>query len=113
MLNPARPTLLRIPFAVVALISLVVLFTPASGVPTTPPGTDKAIHLALFAALGATGVLAGFRTRPLLLGLACYAGVSEVLQAVLPLGRDGGVLDAAVDLLGGAGGRWAARRAWR
>lgn len=111
MLNHARTTLLRTPFAVVVLISLVVLFTPTSGVPTTPPGTDKAIHLVLFAALGATGVLARCRTRPLLLGLACYAGISEVVQAVLPLGRSGGVLDAGVDLLGGAGGWWAARRA--
>lgn len=113
MLNPARTTLLRIPFALVALISFVVLFTPASGVPATPPGTDKAIHLVLFAALGATGVLAGFRSRPLLLGLACYAGVSEVLQAVLPLGRDGGVLDAAVDVVGGAFGWRVARRVFR
>lgn len=113
MLNPTRTTLLRIPFAVVVLISWVVLFTPASGVPSAPPWTDKVIHLLLFGALAATGSVAGFRARPLLVGLVCYAVISEVLQAVLPIGRDGDVLDAAVDLLGGLGGWWAARPARR
>ena len=109
MLNPARTTLLRIPFAVVVLMSFVVLFTPASGVPTTPPGTDKVIHLVLFAALAATGLLARLRARPLLIGLVCYAGFSEVVQATAPLGRSGDVLDAAVDVLGCFAGWWAAR----
>ena len=90
----------RVPFAVVAGLSLVVFFTPASGVPTAPPGTDKVVHLRVFALLAATGRCAGVRTGPLLAGLAVYAGVSEVLQAVLPIGRDGDVLDALTDVAG-------------
>lgn len=85
-------------FGAVFAISLLVLFTPESGVPSAPPGTDKLVHLALFAALA----VSGFRIPqiPLLIGLICYAGLSEVLQGVLPLGRSGDVLDALVDVLG-------------
>ncbi len=85
-------------FGAVFAISLVVLFTPASEVPSAPPGTDKLVHLVLFAALA----ISGFRIRqvPLLIGLICYAGLSEVLQGVLPLGRSGDSLDALVDVLG-------------
>lgn len=89
-----------VPFLCALAVSLVVLFTPASGVPSAPPGTDKVIHLLLFALLAATGRWAGLRAAPLLLGLVLYAGVSEVLQALLPLGRSGDVLDALVDVAG-------------
>lgn len=96
----ARRYLARVPFAVAVVLSLVVLFTPASGVPTAPPGTDKVIHLLVFALLAGTGRWAGLCTVPLVLGLAVYAGVSEVLQAALPIGRDGDALDALVDVAG-------------
>lgn len=109
MLDPDKPTLLRIPFAAVALISLVVLFTPVSGVSSAPAGTDKVVHLLLFGGLAATGLLAGSRVQPLLIGLVCYAAVSEALQGVLPIGRDGNVLDAVVDVLGSVIG-WSAMR---
>lgn len=89
-----------LPFAVAALLSIVVLFTPQSGVPTAPPGTDKLVHLLLFALLAGTGRVAGPRPVPLAAGLAGYAALSEVLQAVLPLGRSGDVVDLAVDLAG-------------
>lgn len=89
-----------VPFAAAVVLSLLVLFTPASGVPTAPPGTDKVIHLLVFALLAATGRWAGLRTGALLVGLAVYAGVSEILQATLPIGRDGDVLDALTDLAG-------------
>lgn len=89
-----------IPFALAVLLSLAVLFTPASGVPTAPPGTDKVIHLALFALLAATGRWAGMRWGWLLAALAAYAGLSEILQATLPIGRDGDVWDALVDVTG-------------
>ena len=93
------------------LVSWAILFTPESGVPTAPPGTDKVVHLALFAALGATGLLAGFRARWLLPALAAYAAASELLQGALPLGRSCEPLDAAVDCAGALAG-WAAL-AWR
>ncbi|MFC7345059.1 VanZ family protein [Saccharopolyspora griseoalba] len=82
------------------LVSWAILFTPASGVPTAPPGTDKVIHFALFAALAATGRLAGFRARWLLPALVAYAGASELAQGVLPLGRSCELLDALVDCAG-------------
>lgn len=100
MLNHYRAILLRVPFIVALVASMVILFTPASGVPTAPPGTDKVVHLILFATLALTGRLAGLRLVALSLGLCCYAGASEVLQWLLPIGRAGGVVDAVVDVLG-------------
>ncbi|TWG08698.1 VanZ family protein [Saccharopolyspora dendranthemae] len=82
------------------LVSWVVLFTPESGVPTAPPGTDKVVHLTLFAALAITGRIAGARTSWLLASLTAYAALSEVLQGVLPLGRSCELLDAVVDVAG-------------
>ncbi|GAB3274248.1 VanZ family protein [Parasphingorhabdus pacifica] len=112
MLDHYRTPLARIPFAAVSLISFAVLFTPASGVPSAPPGTDKAVHFALFAGLAITGCSAGIRPSPLIVGLACYAGVSEVIQAAAVDGRSGDVADALTDLLG-AGAGLAAYRATR
>ena len=84
---------------IAALLSVVVLFTPESGVPTAPPGTDKVIHTLLFALLAFTGLYAKIsRVLPM---LVVYAGVSEVLQQLItPLHRSGDVLDALVDVLG-------------
>lgn len=104
MLNHYRARLSRGAFGAVFAISLFVLFTPESGVPAAPPGTDKVVHLVLFAALGITGCGARIPRLPLAAGLVCYAGLSEVLQGVLPLGRSGDVLDALVDVLGAAAG---------
>ncbi|MFD9699677.1 VanZ family protein [Lentzea sp. NPDC059081] len=88
-----------LPFVIAALLSVVVLFTPESGVPSSPPGTDKVVHTALFALLAFTGLYA--RLRHILVALVVYAGVSEVLQALItPLHRSGDVLDALVDVLG-------------
>ncbi|WP_434440517.1 VanZ family protein [Lentzea sp. E54] len=93
------------PFVIAALLSVVVLFTPESGVPTAPPGTDKVIHTLLFALLAFTGLYA--RIPHILLALVAYAGVSEVLQQVItPLHRSGDVVDALVDVAGIALG-WA------
>ncbi|MFD1149120.1 VanZ family protein [Saccharothrix hoggarensis] len=90
-----------LPFVVAALLSVIVLFTPQSGVPDSPPGTDKVVHVLLFALLTATGRYAGLRVRPLVAGLICYAAVSEVLQwLITPLGRGGDVLDGLVDVAG-------------
>ncbi|GAA0520789.1 hypothetical protein GCM10011581_11190 [Saccharopolyspora subtropica] len=104
MLDHYRTQLTRIPFAVAALASLVVLFTPESGVPTAPPGTDKVVHFVLFAALAATGRIAGFPTARLLPGLVAYAAASEVLQGLLPLGRSCDVVDGIVDVVGAVAG---------
>lgn len=90
----------RLPFALAVLGSLVVLFTPGPAVPSGPTGSDKVVHLALFALLALTGVRAGLRLPVLGVGLAGYAVLSELLQALLPIQRDGSVADAFVDLLG-------------
>ena len=88
-----------LPFVIAALLSVVVLFTPESGVPTSPPGTDKVVHTVLFVLLAFTGLYA--KIPRVLLLLVVYAGVSEVLQQVItPLHRSGDVLDALVDVLG-------------
>jgi VanZ family protein len=90
------------------LLSLVLLFSPASTVPSGIEVNDKVVHAALFFVLAVTGVVAGLPLRALVFGLVLYAGVSEVLQAVLPIDRDGNVFDALADLLGAAAGLAAA-----
>ncbi|MCF7548433.1 VanZ family protein [Pseudonocardia sp. WMMC193] len=90
----------RLSFALAVLVSLVVLFLPASGVPTAAPGVDKLVHLGVFALLGATGRWARIPPLPLVLGLSGYAVLSEVLQDVLPIGRDAEILDVVADCVG-------------
>ncbi|MEU3646860.1 VanZ family protein [Lentzea sp. NPDC034063] len=99
-----------LPFVIAALLSVVVLFTPESGVPSSPPGTDKVVHTLLFALLAFTGLYAKLpRILPL---LVVYAGVSEVLQQLItPLHRSGDVLDALVDVVG-IGLGWATATWW-
>ncbi|MCE6993873.1 VanZ family protein [Saccharothrix sp. S26] len=90
-----------LPFVVAASLSVIVLFTPASGVPTAPPGTDKVVHFLLFALLMATGTYARLPSGPLAIVLLGYAAVSEVLQWLITvLNRSGDVLDALVDVAG-------------
>ncbi|WP_245775532.1 VanZ family protein [Saccharopolyspora flava] len=86
-----------------------VLFTPESGVPSAPPGTDKVVHFVLFAALAITARIAGARTAWLLPSLAGYAVLSELLQGALPIGRSCEALDAVVDIAGALVG-WAVLR---
>ena len=103
----------RTPFALVLLLSLWMLFSPGSTVPAGPPYSDKVVHALLFAALALTGLRAGVRPVVLAVGLVVYACSSEVLQAVLPIHRDGDPADAAVDVLGAAAGLLTARRPGR
>jgi hypothetical protein len=102
----------RLWFAAFVAASLVVLFAPASGAPPLLllPGLDKVVHLVLFAALAMSGRWAGLRPVALGVGLVAYAGVSEVLQGVLPLGRSADSVDALVDVVGVGVGLFMARR---
>jgi hypothetical protein len=87
-------------FAVAFLVSLAMLFTPGSDVPTAPPGVDKVVHGLLFGVLALTGRWAGVR-RPVLVGLLVgYAAVSEVVQGMAPLGRSASVGDVLADVVG-------------
>ena len=85
-------------FAVAVLVSLAVLFAPAGDVPATPPGVDKLVHAALFAALALTGRWAGVSRTVLVAVLVLYAAVSEVVQGLI--GRDAAVGDWIADVVG-------------
>ncbi len=87
-------------FAVVVLVSLAVLFAPASDVPAAPPGVDKLVHGALFAALSLSGRWAGVPLGALVLLLVAYGAGSEVVQALAPLARSGSVADWVADVAG-------------
>jgi VanZ family protein len=87
-------------FAVVVLISLVVLFAPGRDVPPSPYETDKLVHGGLFLALALTGSWAGVRRAVLAVLLLVYAAVSELIQTIPALQRDGSVLDWLADAVG-------------
>jgi VanZ family protein len=82
------------------LVSLWMLFSPGSTVPSGPPYSDKVVHFLLFALLVLTAHWGRLPLRRVAIALAAYAAVSEVLQAVLPIHRNGDVSDALVDVAG-------------
>lgn len=90
----------RAVFAVVVLVSLAVLFAPASDVPGAPPGVDKLVHAGLFAALALTGRWAGVGATPLAVLLPAYAVVSELIQGFTPLARTASLADVLADVVG-------------
>jgi VanZ like family len=87
-------------FAVAVLVSLAVLFAPASDVPSAPPGVDKVVHGLLFLALAFTGRWAGIRQSLLGAALVGYAVVSELVQGLTPLARSASVGDLLADVVG-------------
>jgi hypothetical protein len=87
-------------FAVAVLVSLAVLFAPASDVPAAPPGTDKVVHGLLFLTLAVTGRWAGIRQSLLGGALVGYAVVSELVQGLSPLDRSMSVGDWLADVVG-------------
>lgn len=91
--------LARVPFVVVLLASLYFLLAPSDDLPGGPEVWDKLEHASLFAALGLTGRLARLPAVVLLVGLAGYACLSEVLQGTVA-GRDGDWHDAVADGVG-------------
>ncbi|MGC0364953.1 VanZ family protein [Rhodococcus sp. 27YEA15] len=88
------------PLAVAIAVSLVMLFSPGSAVPSSPENTDKITHILMFAVLAITSVHARIPRWITALWLAGYALVSEVLQAALPISRSGDLADAAADIVG-------------
>jgi hypothetical protein len=87
-------------FAVAVLVSLAVLFAPASDVPSAPPGVDKIVHVGLFLVLELTGRWAGIRQSLLGAALVGYAVVSELVQGLTPLNRSMTVGDWLADVAG-------------
>jgi len=91
-------------FWFVLLVSAVVLLSPKTPSGAEVNGIDKVIHALLF------GLLAAATRARFAAGLGwvlAYAATSEVLQAVLPINRDGGVADAVADAAGALLGWWA------
>lgn len=106
--------------AVALVVQAVVLYWPR--VPGPPglldvPGLDKFVHLATFASVAWTGLLAGCGARWWVPLLVVHAGVSEVLQATVLPHRSGDPWDVVADLAGVCLGaslvrRWSAQASW-
>lgn len=93
----------RLQFGIVVGASLYMLFSPDSGVPVFPDIwilNDKLIHASMFALLAVTGRRADVPVRWLAPALIAYAAGSEVLQAILPIHRDGDPWDFVADCSG-------------
>ena len=102
MTGPLAPrgVLSRLAFAVVVLVSLVVLFAPGPDVPPSPHNVDKLVHGSLFLALALSGSWAGIGRIALAVLLLAYAGGSELLQTIPALERDGSIADWLADAVG-------------
>lgn len=99
----------RWPLALAVVVQVLVLYWPDAGDLDGPPGLDKLVHAAVFAAVAATGRLAGV-PLPLLAGaLVAHAVVSETVQHLLLTGRSGDGWDVAADLVGTLAGLVLAR----
>ena len=95
------------------LLSVYVLFVPTPAGPALFAGSDKVVHLLLFALLAGTARWR-FGGTPAVLGLvAGYAVVSELVQGALLSSRSGDVRDVVADLVGVAVGWWLATRSLR
>ena len=86
-------------------LSVVILFSPKTPGAAELNGIDKVIHALLFAMLSGS---ARVRFRAGLGWVLAYGAVSEVLQAVLPIHRDGSVGDVLADSVGALLGWWGA-----
>jgi len=87
-------------FALALVLSVGILFAPASAVPSAPAGTDLVVHVVLFAALAYTGLLAGL-SRPLtVIALLVYAAASELIQSMPVLNRAASPVDWLADAVG-------------
>jgi len=65
------------------------------------PHTDKIIHLLIFLVLSTLGYLAFPKQRTIvILGLAFYGAIAEVLQHLLTVTRKASLMDWAADIAG-------------
>ena len=94
-----RAQLPRTVFALLLGFSLAMFLTPGDGVPQGGPN-DKVTHLLIFALLAVVGRWAQAPPLALGIGLAAYALGTEVLQAVLPIDRNGDPRDLLADATG-------------
>lgn len=94
------PLKFYVPLLSALALALVVLFTPASGVPDGFEHSDKIVHCALFALLAYTSRFAAIRLSHTAIWTCGFAVASEILQALLPIGRSGSATDALADAVG-------------
>ena len=88
-------------YAAAALVLLYMALAPARDVPGVELLWDKAEHAAAWSVLTLLGLLLSTRRRWAILVFAlAFGGVIEVLQAILPFGRDGEWADFAADAVG-------------
>lgn len=88
--------------AATVVVQLVVLYWPRAGSGGAVAGLDKVVHVAVFAAVGTSAVLAGARAGLVLMLLLGHAVVSELVQAGLLTQRSGDPWDVVADAVGAA-----------
>ena len=88
-------------FAAVAVLSLVVLFSPSSPSPSWEfPHLDKVVHVSLFALLAGTARWRFGALPAVLLAVAAYAPLSELVQGYVLPERSADWHDVVADLSG-------------
>ena len=94
-----------------AAVILVGTSIPGRELPRAPLGTDKLVHVALYATLGwltaralrADGLVRGSAVALALAALAAFGGVDELHQSLIP-GRGADPFDWLADVIGAAVG---------
>ena len=86
--------------AVAVAVQLVVLYAPSGPSDSPFPGSDKVVHVLVFAVPVTIALLAGGPLRPVVAVFAAHAVLSEVVQHALLPGRSGDPLDVVADLVG-------------
>lgn len=103
----------RLAFVLAFAVQCAALYWPRTPAVATGLPLDKVVHVSLFAAVAALGVLSGLPTRWLVIGLALQGVVSELVQGTMP-GRSADVRDLLADaagiMMGVAFGHWARQR---
>lgn len=82
------------------VVALVMLLSPASATPSGPEHADKVVHALLFAALAVASRYARMTPQITVLWLAAFGAITEILQGVLPIGRQGSLWDLFADVVG-------------
>jgi VanZ family protein len=87
-----------------------VLFSPDPGGPSVFAGSDKIVHVALFALLAGTARWRFEAARAVLPAVLAYAALSEIVQWLALAERSGDVLDLLADTAGALVGWYFAGR---
>jgi len=101
-------------YAVAALVLTYMALAPENEVPGADLVWDKAEHASAWTVLTLAGLVLSTKRRWAIGAFAiAFGAVIEVLQAVMPYGRDGNVADWIADIIGVAAAYvvwWAVRR---